>query len=100
MQTETAFLFTLSESGLPIGTLTADPDGNGTLAISAGKFRAFVDENGNGAAETLAEDGSVRWTSEMKTGGTGGLLGDLDGDGDVDFEDFLTFAANFGKSSG
>ncbi len=97
------FLFTLSESGLPIGTLSADPDGNGTLAISAGKFRAFVDDNGNGAAETLAEDGSVRWTSEMtteSTPGQSGLLGDLDGDGDVDFQDFLTFAANFGKSSG
>lgn len=97
------FLVALSESGLPIGTLSADPDGMGTLAISGGKFRAFVDENGNGAAETLADDGSVRWTSEAKTGGTpdqSGLLGDLDGDGDVDFEDFLTFAANFGKTSG
>ena len=97
------YLVALSESGLPIGTLTADPDGIGTLAISGGKFRVFVDENGNGAAETLAEDGSVRWTSEVTTGGTpgqSGLLGDLDGDGDVDFEDFLAFAANFGKTSG
>ena len=97
------FLVALSESGLPIGTLSADPDGNGTLAISAGKFRVYVDEDGNGAAETLAEDGSVLWTSEMTTGGTpgqSGLLGDLDGDGDVDFQDFLTFAANFGKTSG
>ena len=97
------FLVALSESGLPIGTLSVDPDGNGTLAISAGKFRVHVDEDGNGAAETLAEDGSVRWTSEMTTGGTpgqSGLLGDLDGDGDVDFQDFLTFASNFGKTSG
>lgn len=94
------FLVALSESGLPIGTLSADPDGNGMLAISGGKFRVFVDENGNGAAETLGEDGSVRWSSEMKTGGTGGLLGDLDGDGEVNFEDFLLFAANFGKTSG
>ena len=94
------FLVALSESGLPIGTLSADPGGMGTLAISGGKFRAYVDEDGNGAAETLGEDGSVRWTSEMKSGGAGGLLGDLDGDGDVDFQDFLTFAANFGKSSG
>ena len=97
------FLVALSESGLPIGTLTADPDGIGTLAISGGKFRAFVDESGNGVAETLADDGSVRWTSEMTTGdspGQSGLLGDLDGDGDVDFQDFLTFASNFGKTSG
>ena len=97
------FMVVLSESGLPIGTLSADSDGLGTLAISGGKFRAFVGENGNGAAETLAVDGSVRWSSEMKTGDTpdqGGLLGDLDGDGDVDFEDFLTFAANFGRTSG
>ncbi len=97
------FLVALSQSGLPIGTLTADPDGIGTLAISGGKFRVYVDEDGNGAAETLADDGSVRWTSEMKTGGTpgqSGLLGDLDGDGDVDFEDFLALAANFGKTGG
>lgn len=94
------FLAALSESGLQIGTLSAGPEGNGTLTISAGKFRAFVDESGNGAAETLAKDGSVRWTSEMTTKKTGSkrLLGGLDGD--VDFQDFLTFAANFGKFSG
>lgn len=94
----------LNASGLPIAAMVADEDGVGALGISEGKFGAFVDENGNGVAETLTKDGSVRWSSEMTSGdGTptsSGLLGDLDGDGDVDFTDFLTFAANFGKTSG
>ena len=55
-------------------------------------------------AENLTKDGDLRWSSEMTYGGGGpsqsGLLGDFDGDGDVDFTDFLTFASNFGKTSG
>ena len=53
--------------------------------------------------ETREDSGLLRWSSEMEPGGSGGtssgLIGDFDGDGDVDFTDFLTFAGNFGKTT-
>ena len=82
----------------------ADSTGVGVLSIEGGRFRAFVDANRNGVAETLGNDGNLRWSSEAApvgdTGTSTGLIGDFDGDGDVDFNDFLTFARNFGKTSG
>ena len=94
----------LNASQQPVVGMGADRSGVGQLAISAGKFKAYVDKNGNGVAETQKQNGSLRWSSEPSSGGSGGtssgLLGDLDQDGDVDFTDFLRFAANFGKTSG
>ena len=87
-----------------VAGMGADSTGVGGLGIEGGRFRAFVDGNGNGIAETHGQDGNLRWSSEAPAGGntgtTSGLIGDFDGDGDVDFADFLTFARNFGKTSG
>ena len=98
------FLIVLDVGERILAGMGADASGAGALGISDGRFRAFVNENGDGVAETTTKDGSVRWSSEMTSGGgappSSGLLGDLDGDGDVDFTDFVTFAANFGKTSG
>ena len=93
----------LNASGRPIAAMAADASGNGTLGIDGGKFRAFVDASGNGVAETRGRTQNLLWSSESDSGGGGtssGLMGDFDNDGDVDFADFLTFAANFGKRSG
>ncbi len=90
-------------SGRDIAAMAADASGNGTLGIDGGKFRAFVDASGNGVAETRGRTQNLLWSSESDSGGGGtssGLMGDFDNDGDVDFADFLTFAANFGKRSG
>ena len=93
----------LNVLGLPVAAIGADDNGVGILNIGR-KFGVFVNEHGTGVAETLTSNGSVRWSSEMTPGGgappQSGLLGDLDGDGDVDFTDFLVFAQNFGKTSG
>ncbi len=83
----------------PTVLMGADPNGNGLIGISRGKFTAFVDENGDGVAVTAGDDGNVLWSSDTVVS-TSGLLGDLDGDGDVDFADFLVFAQNFGRTSG
>lgn len=91
-------------SGRVVAAIGADSSGIGVLNIEGGRFRAFVDGNGNGVAETRANEGNVRWSSEAPavgdTGTSTGLIGDFDGNGKVDFADFLTFAANFGKTSG
>ena len=92
-------------SGRPIAAMAADEAGNGALGIDGGKFRAFVDASGNGVAETRGRTQNRLWSSESGSGsGAGGtptgLMGDFDNDGDVDFADFLTFASNFGKTSG
>ena len=90
-------------SGVPSAVIGAGYNGLGTLSIGD-RVGVYVNEKGAGVVETLAKDGSVRWSSEMQSDGggssTSGLLGDLDGDGDVDFTDFLVFAQNFGKTSG
>lgn len=96
-----------------VAGMGADSTGIGGLSIEGGRFRAFVDGNANGVAETRGNDREVRWSSEAAptgdggggdgdgdTGTTSGLIGDFDGDGDVDFADFVTFARNFGKTSG
>ena len=91
-----------------VAGMGADSTGVGGMSIEGGRFRAYVDGNGNGVAETHGQDGNLRWSSEAAptgdgdsdTGTTSGLIGDFDGDGDVDFNDFLTFARNFGKTSG
>lgn len=88
--------------GLPVASMQSDERGKGELVIDRGRFAAYVDDNGNGIVETREESGLLRWSSEMVPGGNGGtssvLMGDFDGDGDVDFTDFLTFAGNFGKT--
>ena len=84
--------------------LGADSTGVGVLSIEGGRFRAFVDQNASGVAETRGQNGNLRWSSETTDDGDGGtstgLIGDFDGDGDVDFNDFVTFAGNFGRTSG
>ena len=93
----------LNASGRDIAAMAADASGNGTLGIDGGKFRAFVNASGNGVAETRGRTQNLLWSSEsdFRGGGTSsGLMGDFDNDGDVDFADFLTFTANFGKTSG
>ncbi|MCY3681482.1 MAG: hypothetical protein OXH16_08785 [Gemmatimonadetes bacterium] len=95
----------LNASGRPIAAMAADEAGNGILGIEDGKFYAHVDTLGNGVAETRGQNEILRWSSEIApTGGGGGtpsgLIGDLDQDGDVDFNDFLIFTTNFGKTSG
>ena len=94
----------LNASGRPIAAMAADDAGNGVLGIEGGKFRAYIDSTGNGVAETRGQNQILRWSSEIRpTGGGGtpsGLIGDLDQDGDVDFNDFLIFTSNFGKTSG
>ena len=91
-------------SGRVVVGMGADSTGVGVLSIEGGRFRAFVDANRNGVAETLGNDGNLRWSSDAApigdTGTSTGLIGDFDGDGDVDFNDFLTFARNFGRTSG
>ena len=89
----------------PVAAMEADEAGNGALGIDGGKFRAFVDASGNGVAETRGRTQNRLWSSESGSGSGGGgtptgLMGDFDNDGDVDFADFLTFASNFGKTSG
>lgn len=94
----------LNASGRPIAAMAADEAGNGVLGIEGGRFRAYIDSTGNGVAETRGQNQILRWSSEITpTGGGGtpsGLIGDLDQDGDVDFNDFLIFTSNFGKTSG
>ena len=94
----------LNASGRPIAAMAADEAGSGVLGIEGGKFRAYIDSTGNGVAETRGQNQILRWSSEIRpTGGGGtpsGLIGDLDQDGDVDFNDFLIFTSNFGKTSG
>ena len=94
----------LNASGRPIAAMAADEAGNGVLGIEDGKFFAHLDTLGNGVAETRGQNQTLRWSSETPSGGGGGtpsgLIGDLDQDGDVDFNDFLIFTANFGKTSG
>lgn len=95
----------LNASGRSIAAMGADASGNGALGIDGGKFRAFVDASGNGVAETRGRTQNLLWSSESADSGSGGgtptgLMGDFDNDGDVDFADFLTFAQNFGKTSG
>ncbi|MCY3871650.1 MAG: hypothetical protein OXG87_19045 [Gemmatimonadetes bacterium] len=95
----------LNASGRPIAAMAADGAGNGVLGIEDGRFRAHVDTLGNGVAETRGQNEILRWSSEMAPAGGGGgtpsgLIGDLDQDGDVDFNDFLIFTSNFGKTSG
>lgn len=94
----------LNTSGRVVAGMGADSTGVGGLGIEGGRFRAFVDATGSGVAETRGNNGEVRWSSEAPaigdTGTSTGLIGDFDGDGDVDFNDFLTFARSFGRTSG
>ncbi|MDE2998945.1 MAG: hypothetical protein OXU79_07695 [Gemmatimonadota bacterium] len=91
-------------SGRVVVGMGADSTGAGVLNVEGGRFRAFLDADGNGVAKTLGQRGNLLWSSEAppdSEGGTStGLIGDFDGNGKVDFADFVTFAANFGKTSG
>ncbi len=105
----THFLGSENDSGLPVMDIK---NAEGIAVI-----RAEVDSvTGNGILKTTTPDGTPVWSSEPGTGAgsggdpgdgsaagdgggaTSGLIGDFDGDGDVDFADFLTFAASFGSS--
>ncbi len=95
----------LNASGRAIAAMAADEAGNGVLGIEGGKFLAHVDTVGNGVAETRGHNQILRWSSELTPVGGGGgtpsgLIGNLDQDGDVDFNDFLIFTSNFGRTSG
>jgi hypothetical protein len=100
----------LNSEEQPIAALAADDSGNGQLGVGEGGkqavVKASVSSSGVGIIETKNQSQSTQWSSQSpvtgSTGNTGDnsskLLGDLDNDGDVDFSDFLRFAANFGKS--
>lgn len=91
-------------SGRVVVGMGADSTGAGVLNVEGGRFRAFLDADGNGVAKTLGQHGNLLWSSEASPEGEGGtstgLIGDFDGNGKVDFADFVIFAANFGKTSG
>ncbi len=65
--------------------------------------RAYADSTGGGRIEVRNAAGDTTWSSDdppsSDSGGptSSALPGDLDGDGDVDFSDFVIFAQNFGK---
>lgn len=81
--------------------LRVDDMGNRELELGDGRFRATVDATGKGVAETRGPENALIWSSEnANVGGTSGLRGDLDNDGDVDIADFLVFVENFGKTTG
>ena len=83
--------------------LGVNANGTRELTLGNGGFQAVVDETGKGIAQTRGANNAVIWSSEdTRTGSTpntGGLLGDLDNDGDVDIQDFLVFVEQFGKST-
>ena len=91
-------------SGRVVVGMGADLTGAGVLNVEGGRFRASLDADGNGIAKTRGQHGNLLWSSETSPeaeGGTStGLIGDFDGNGKVDFADFVIFAANFGKTSG
>ncbi len=91
---DSGLLAVLDATGEPTALMT-----NRYLGIAEHQFEAYIDDNGNGVVETRSANGDIRWSSETVVQPSG-LLGDLDGDGDVDFNDFLAFAQNFGKEGG
>ena len=62
------------------------------------------DVNGDGLVETYAKNRDRLWSSSFaqQTGpvSQSGLLGDLDGDGDVDGSDVLLMSENYGNKLG
>ena len=59
--------------------------------------------NNSGLISVGSSDGQTVWSSDTPTTGNTPTqnpdqLGDLDGDNDVDFVDFILFSTNFGKS--
>ena len=81
----------------------AGKNGSGVLRVFSPGLQELVsagtDSVGNGILVIHSKEGEVLWRSDQAMGITPNvLLGDLDDDGDVDFTDFLTFAANFGRS--
>jgi hypothetical protein len=58
--------------------------------------------NGNGRVRTFTSSGQTAFSSDNVTvsgSSTSGLTGDIDGDGDVDGDDFLLLSHHFGRSS-
>ena len=70
-----------------------------SLILGGGRFRAGVNSNGKGIAETRDANNTLTWSSEDANMNSSGLRGDLDNDGDVDFQDFLVFVDQFGKTT-
>ena len=79
--------------------------GNGSLRVTNQSGERVVDvtadTQGNGQITVKDRNGRNSWTSaaSSSTPPSPGLLGDLDGDQDVDFNDFLLLASNFGKTA-
>ena len=98
-------LFAISSSGTSIQTgseigIASEEEIGGDEALSAVSVVYLgIDPEGNGVAETRGKEGQLRWSSEQSTGQQSGLIGDLDNDGDVDFNDFILFTANFGRTN-
>lgn len=103
-----AFVGVTNKNGAVVSVLGVDENGHGVLGILNASGRSIAamraDDSGNGVAETRSggRTQNLLWSSESGSGGgtPTGLMGDFDNDGDVDFADFLTFAQNFGKTSG
>ena len=92
----------LNRAGTVVAFAAADSAGNGTLAVlsDGGLPLASMGMNEEGTAgdvKTFTTEGEVKWGSDQMTSD---VVGDLDGDGDVDFSDFVIFARNFGSGEG
>ena len=94
--TVSAFVVWAQSAGVLFGGLAA---GGGTQSAGDTTITGFLGSWHStvpvvGASGIRVEAGLVRASDP------GMLRGDIDGDGDVDFTDFLSFAASFGSESG
>jgi hypothetical protein len=97
---------TTAEGGVA-AALGVDGSGNGTVSVFNGSgeevTRNTVKSSGDGLIEIRDRNQKTIWSSDNPSSSSSdppssSLLGDLDGDGDVDFADFITLAGNYGKS--
>jgi hypothetical protein len=80
-----------------LGVVTFDvlPGASGSFTIKLVNGRLLLGGNATNFQSDL-----VISIGGISSGGTTGKVGDFDGNGQVDFSDFLTFAQGFGKSQG
>ena len=94
----------INHAGIPIALAGADYEGNGTLGVTsmtsegslglaAAAMRGMNEEGTAAVFKTATTEGETNWRSDQMTSD---VVGDLDGDGDVDFSDFVILARNFG----